>query len=138
MGYVSHLLIKIKLRNNMGDSAASKTKAHDKTKIHNLIAQATESNNSQAIAAVMSDARYLRQSSSLINDALQRGFDVMQLADGSVVISGVKTVSYQYEWDEASGKLVRNKSTAQKHNTPLSKARVNMSELDAEDEMEEI
>ncbi|MBY0356166.1 MAG: DUF2671 domain-containing protein [Rickettsiales bacterium] len=64
----------------------------------------------KAMSDMMSDARYLRQSSSLINEALQKGFDVLQLADGDIVMTGVKTVVYQYSWDEAKGKLVRAKT----------------------------
>lgn len=59
---------------------------------------------------MMADPRYLRQSSSLINEALQKGFDVLQLADGDIVMTGVKTVVYQYSWDEEKGKLVRAKA----------------------------
>lgn len=59
--------------------------------------------------SLMSDARYLRQSSALINDALQKGFDVLQLANGDIVTTGTKVVVYQYSWDEAKGKLARTK-----------------------------
>lgn len=59
---------------------------------------------------MMSNPDYLRQSSSLINDALQKGFDVLQLANGDVVMTGVKTVVYQYSWDDANNRLVRSKS----------------------------
>lgn len=59
--------------------------------------------------SLMTDARYLRQSSSLINDALQKGFDVLQLANGDIVTTGTKVVVYQYSWDETKGKLVRTK-----------------------------
>lgn len=58
----------------------------------------------------MLDPRYLRQSSSLIQDALQKGFDVLQLANGDIVMTGTKTVVYQYIWDEDAGKLVKAKS----------------------------
>lgn len=59
---------------------------------------------------VMSDARYLRQSSSLVQEALQKGFDVLQLANGDIVTTGTKTVVSQYIWDDAKGKLVKSKS----------------------------
>lgn len=59
---------------------------------------------------MMMDARYLRQSSSLIQDALQKGFDVLQLANGDIVMTGTKTVVYQYEWSEEKGKLVKAKA----------------------------
>src|SRR3982750_4190 len=64
------------------------------------------------IPNMMLDPRYLRQSSSLIQDALQKGFDVLQLANGDIVTTGTKTVVYQYTWDEAKGKLAKTKPDA--------------------------
>ncbi|MDE3059855.1 MAG: DUF2671 domain-containing protein [Pseudomonadota bacterium] len=64
------------------------------------------------ITNMMLDPRYLRQSSSLIQDALQKGFDVLQLANGDIVTTGTKTVVYQYSWDEEKGKLMRSKPDA--------------------------
>ena len=61
------------------------------------------------ITNMMLDPRYLRQSSSLIQDALQKGFDVLQLANGDIVTTGTKTVLYQYTWDAEKGKLVKAK-----------------------------
>lgn len=61
-------------------------------------------------AELMGDARYLRQSSALINDALQKGYDVLQLASGDIVTTGTKIVVSQYSWDEGKGKLVKTKS----------------------------
>lgn len=65
-----------------------------------------------AITNMMMDARYLRQSSSLIQDSLQKGFDVLQLASGDIVTTGTKTIVYQYTWDEERGKLIRIKPDA--------------------------
>lgn len=62
------------------------------------------------IADMMLDPRYLRQSSALINEALQKGFDVLQLANGDIVTTGTKTVVYQYTWDNDKGKLVKAKT----------------------------
>jgi hypothetical protein len=61
------------------------------------------------ITNMMLDARYLRQSSSLIQDSLQKGFDVLQLANGDIVATGTKTVVYHYTWDSDKGKLVKSK-----------------------------
>lgn len=66
------------------------------------------------ILDMMSDPRYLRQSSSLINEALQKGYDVLQLADGDIVTTGTKTVVYQYSWDAEKGKLVKVKTESSK------------------------
>ena len=62
------------------------------------------------ITNMMMDPRYLRQSSALIHEALQKGFDVLQLANGDIVTTGTKTVVYQYSWDENKGKLVKAKT----------------------------
>ena len=61
------------------------------------------------ITNMMLDPRYLRQSSSLIQDSLQKGFDVLQLANGDIVTTGTKTVVYQYTWDQEKGKLIKTK-----------------------------
>ncbi len=66
--------------------------------------------SSSDVFDMMADPRYLRQSSSLINEALQKGFDVLQLADGDIVTTGTKTVVYRYTWDTEKGKLVKTKS----------------------------
>lgn len=67
-----------------------------------------------AITNMMMDARYLRQSSALIQDSLQKGFDVLQLANGDIVTTGTKTIVYQYTWDEDRAKLVRVKPEGKK------------------------
>lgn len=84
----------------------------------------------------MSNPNYLRQSSSLINDALQKGFDVLQMSDGDIVMTGVKTVVYQYSWDEKKGALVRTKASTSKHAPTPHHPRVNLEELDTEEEDE--
>src|SRR3954464_10349575 len=61
------------------------------------------------ITNMMLDPRYLRQSSSLIQEALQKGFDVLQLANGDIVTTGTKTVVYQYTWSDEKGKLIKTK-----------------------------
>src|SRR3954470_6890707 len=61
------------------------------------------------ITNMMLDPRYLRQSSSLIQEALQKGFDVLQLANGDIVTTGTKTVVYQYTWSDEKGKLLKTK-----------------------------
>ena len=64
------------------------------------------------ITNMMLDARYLRQSSSLIQESLQKGFDVLQLANGDIVATGTKTVVYHYSWDQEKGKLMKYKLDA--------------------------
>lgn len=63
------------------------------------------------VVNMMTDPAYLRQSSALINEALQKGFDVLQLASGDIVTTGTKTVVYQYTWDNEKAKLVKTKTS---------------------------
>lgn len=59
---------------------------------------------------VMSDIRYIRKSCSLITDALQKGCDVLQMPNGNVVITEIRTVSFQYEWNDTKGRFEKAKS----------------------------
>ena len=85
------------------------------------------------ITNMMLDPRYLRQSSSLIQDALQKGFDVLQLANGDIVTTGTKTVLYQYTWDVEKGKLVKAKPD-KKTRRAAEEADEEASEMDIESE----
>lgn len=60
------------------------------------------------ISDMMANADYLRHSSALIKEALEKGFDVLQLADGSIVTTGTKTVVYHYSWDTQKSKFSRS------------------------------
>lgn len=56
---------------------------------------------------VMANPDYLRKSQALITEALQKGFDVLQLENGDVVVTGTKTIVTQYGWDEKKGKMTK-------------------------------
>lgn len=66
-----------------------------------------ENSGVRDITEMMLDPRYLRQSSSLINEALQKGFDVLQLEDGEIIMTGTRTIIYRYQWDADKAKLVK-------------------------------
>lgn len=85
----------------------------------------------------MADPRYLRQSSSLINEALQKGFDVLQLSDGDLVMTGTKTVVYQYSWDDKLGRLVRTKAMSRKDVPSASRPRISLDDSEMEDSVAE-
>jgi len=77
-------------------------------------AKAAAVDDDSDLAGLMTDADYLRQSSALINEALQRGFDVLQLANGDIVTTGTKTIVNQFTWDAEKGKLVKAKAAEKK------------------------
>lgn len=90
--------------------------------------------NDSELGELMARPAYLRQSSALINDALQKGFDVLQLANGDIVTTGTKTIVYQYSWDESKEKLVKTKSSDSSRKAPR-KPRVEIEEDDEEEEV---
>lgn len=59
---------------------------------------------------IMADENYTKKLSQLIHDSLKKGCDVMQLPSGDVVITEIKTVTYQYNWDSNKSRFERAKS----------------------------
>ena len=90
-------------------------------------AQKAGKNSGDVLTGLMSDPAYLRQSSALINDALQKGFDILQLPSGDIVATGTKTVVYQYSWDEEKQTLTRSKASDTLE-TPSMKSKVKVIE----------
>jgi hypothetical protein len=65
---------------------------------------------------VFTDLRYVCKSGSLITESLQRGGDVMQLANGDIIVSEMKPVTFYYAWDKTKGRLVRLNNTKLRRN----------------------
>jgi hypothetical protein len=80
---------------------------------------------------VMSDIRYICKSCSLITEALQKGCDVMQMPNGDIIVTELKTFVFQYTWDDKKGKLVRVQSGGRLKKV---KARAKASAMDDEDD----
>lgn len=59
---------------------------------------------------IMSDIRYIRKSCSLVTDALKKGCDVLQMPNGDIVITEIRTVSFQYSWNDEKAKFEKVKS----------------------------
>ena len=55
----------------------------------------------------LDDVRYICRSGALITESLQKGSDVMQLPNGDLIITELKTITCHYTWDSLKGKLVR-------------------------------
>lgn len=81
-------------------------------------AKAAASESKSELTDLMSDPDYLRQSSALINEALQKGFDILQLANGDIVTTGTKTIVNQYTWDNTKHKLTKAKVAEKKTRKP--------------------
>jgi hypothetical protein len=77
-------------------------------------AQESASPSDQQLADLMANPEYLRHSSSVINEALKEGFDVLQLPNGDIVTTGTKTIVNTFTWDTSKGKLVKAKAGSEK------------------------
>lgn len=56
------------------------------------------------------DIKYICNSTTLITNSLQKGFDVAQLSNGDIVVREIIAVNVQYHWDSAKQKMVKVKS----------------------------
>lgn len=80
----------------------------------------TDSNPTQNDTVTL-DKSYIDQSVSLFKDALGKGMDVAQLANGDLMITETKTVTYRYRWDNERKKFERhNNSVRRPRKTKLS------------------
>lgn len=66
--------------------------------------------NDETISTLAKDINYIDRSSTIVKDALQKGSDILQLANGDIVITEVKTVTYKYTWDPEKGRFARANS----------------------------
>ncbi|WP_341756542.1 MULTISPECIES: DUF2671 domain-containing protein [unclassified Candidatus Tisiphia] len=53
------------------------------------------------------NVRYICQSTTLITESIQRGFDVAQLSNGDITVTEIKTVNVHYNWDTVKQKFVK-------------------------------
>jgi len=77
-------------------------------------ARSAATDDDNMLADLMANPDYLRHSSSIINDALKDGFDVLQLPNGDIVTTGTKTIVNTYVWDAGKSKLNKARSPSDK------------------------
>ena len=77
-------------------------------------AQTAASEDADTLTDLMANPEYLRHSSSIINDSLKDGFDVLQLPNGDIIATGTKTVVHTYSWDVAKSALVKVRTVTDK------------------------
>ena len=59
---------------------------------------------------LFSNVRYLCRSSTLLTESLKEGKDVVQLPNGDIIVTEVKTVHTLYSWNIEKDKMVRSSS----------------------------
>ncbi|MCC8371701.1 MAG: DUF2671 domain-containing protein [Rickettsia endosymbiont of Pseudomimeciton antennatum] len=53
------------------------------------------------------NVRYICQSTTLITESIQKGFDVAQLSNGDITVTEIKTVNVHYNWDSVKQKFIK-------------------------------
>lgn len=106
-----------------------------KTKLFNSLsvtrdARSNANDDDNMLADLMANPEYLRHSSSIINDALKDGFDVLQLPNGDIVTTGTKTIVNTFVWDASKGSLDKTRTPSEKPRARKAKAKAE--EEDAE------
>lgn len=86
----------------------------------NVAKAANAAGDDSTLSDLMANPEYLRHSSTIINDALKEGFDVLQLPNGDIVTTGTKIVTNNFVWDASKGKLVKSRAGSEK---PRSRAK---------------
>ena len=77
------------------------------TSVKDILKNIPEGGDAPSNEDVMLNPDYLRHSSSIISEALQKGFDVLQLDNGDIVTTGTKIVVTQYHWDEEKQSMTK-------------------------------
>ncbi len=54
-----------------------------------------------------SDVKYICQSTSLITEAIQKGFDIAQLPNGDITVTEIQTVTVNYTWNATKQKFIK-------------------------------
>lgn len=70
---------------------------------------------------MMANPDYIRKSSDLIKDALQKGFDVLQLDNGDIVTTGTKVIVTTWRFDSKAKKMVKRSSKEKAEDKPSKK-----------------
>lgn len=100
-----------------------------KTKLFNSLsatkeARVSATDDDNTLAELMANPEYLRHSSSVINDALKEGFDVLQLPNGDILTTGTKTIVNTYVWDAQSARLDKARAAGEKQTRTPRKAKM--------------
>lgn len=100
--------------------------------LKNIEKVAYDTSNARDENDLMADIRYISKSCSLITESLQKGCDVMQMPNGDIIVSEIKTITLQYTWDQKKGKLVRTQLGHKQKKTRLKKAENSFSPFEVE------
>ncbi len=58
-----------------------------------------------ADTALMTNPAYVNSSGEVVKNALNRGFDVLQLENGDIVTTGTKIIVTRYSWNEETQEM---------------------------------
>lgn len=75
--------------------------------IKDIINNLPESEANERLDEFMQDEEYISGCQSIINEALEEGFDVIHMENGDIITTGTKVIVTQYRFDPESKKMVK-------------------------------
>lgn len=75
--------------------------------IKDLINELPKTDNNGESAEFMGDESYVESCQDIMNEALQKGYDIIHMENGDIITTGTKVVVTQYRWDPEEGKMVK-------------------------------
>jgi hypothetical protein len=70
----------------------------------NSLPETDGANNSEEY---MQDDEYIDGCQEIINEALEKGYDVIHMENGDIITTGTKVIVTQYRWDADRRKMVK-------------------------------
>ena len=55
----------------------------------------------------MQDDEYVDSCEEIINEALEKGYDIIHMENGDIITTGTKVIVTQYRWDPEKKKMVK-------------------------------
>jgi len=55
----------------------------------------------------MADDSYVESCQDIMNEALQKGFDIIHMENGDIITTGTKVIVTQYRWDPEVKEMVK-------------------------------
>lgn len=75
--------------------------------IKDLINELPKTDNKGESTEFMGDDAYVESCQDIMNEALQKGYDIIHMENGDIITTGTRVLVTQYRWDPEEKKMVK-------------------------------
>lgn len=75
--------------------------------IKDILNDLPKTDNKGESAEFIQDEKYIESCQDIINEALQKGYDIIHMENGDIITTGTKVIVTQYRWDPEEGKMIK-------------------------------